>query len=56
MGSTKKYYNKIRIYLEDIINYHKSDTMKIQLTIAINFISSIDTAEERAVHSKSDNI
>ena len=30
--------------------------MKIQLTIAINFISSKDNDEERKMHSKSDNI
>ena len=31
-------------------------TWKIQLTIAINFISSIDNDEERVMHSKSDNL
>ena len=30
--------------------------MEIQLAIAINFISSKDTNEERAIHSKRDNI
>ena len=39
-----------------INNLQKSDTWKIQLTIANNFISSIDNDEERAIHSKSDNI
>ena len=34
----------------------KSDTWKIQLTIANNFVSSIDNNEERVMHSKSDNI
>ena len=29
---------------------------KIQLPVAINFISSIDNDEECAMHSKSDNI
>ena len=29
---------------------------KIQLTIAVNFISSIDNHEERVVHSKIENI
>ena len=33
----------------------KSDSWKIQLTIAINLISSKDTDEECAMHSKSDN-
>ena len=35
---------------------HKSDTWKIQFTIAINFISSKDVDEENIMHSKSDNI
>ena len=44
-------------YLNYIINsLKKSDKWKIQLTIANNFISSIDTDEERVVHSESDNI
>ena len=30
--------------------------MKIQLTIAINFISSKDNNEKRVMHSKSENI
>ena len=33
--------NKIRPYLKDINNLKKSDTWKIQLTIANNFIFSI---------------
>ena len=37
-------------------NLRKSDTWKIQLTIADNFISSLDNDEERVMHSKSDNI
>ena len=50
----EEYFNKIRPYLKDIINkLKKSDTWKIQLTIAINFISSINNNEERLVHSKS---
>ena len=44
-------------YLNHIINsLKKSDKWEIQLTIANNFISSIDTDEERVVHSESDNI
>ena len=55
--SVEEYLNKIRPYLKDIINnLKKSDTWKIQLTIANNFISSIDNDEEREMHSKSDNI
>ena len=37
-------------------HYEKYDTLKIQLTIAINFISSEDTDEEPVMHSKSDSI
>ena len=39
-----------------IINLQNSDAWKIQLTIAINFISSKDVAEERVTQSSSDNI
>ena len=34
----------------------KSDTWKIQLTIAIYFISSKDNDEKRVINSKSNNI
>ena len=41
--SVKKYLYKIRPYLKNIIiNLKKFDTRKIQLTIANNFLSSID--------------
>ena len=41
----------------NIINdLKKSDTWKIQLTIAINFISPKDTDEEHIMNSKNDNI
>ena len=54
----EEYLNKICPYLKDIKNdLKKSGPWKIQLTIAINFISSIDdNDEERVMHSKSDNI
>ena len=39
-----------------IIDLQKSDTWKIQLTIAINFISSKDVDEDRVMHSKRGNI
>ena len=39
-----------------LIDLQNSDTWKSQLTIAINFISSKDTEEERVMHSNSDNI
>ena len=52
----EQYRNKIRPYLQDIINCVKeSETWKIQL-IANKFISSIDDNEESVIHSKNDNI
>ena len=55
--SVEDFLNKIRPYLKDIINnLKKSDIWKVQLTIANNFISSIDYHEERVIHWKSDNI
>ena len=36
--------------------FQLTDTWKIQLTIANNFVSSIDYDEERVMHLKSDNI
>ena len=46
----------MKSYLKDIINnLKKLDTWKIQLTIAIDFISSKDKDEERVMYSKSDN-
>ena len=38
----EEYLNKIRPYLKDIKNLEKSDTWKIQLTIAINYVSPKD--------------
>ena len=53
----KEYLNKIRTYLKDIIyDLKNSDTWKIQLTVAISFISSKDNDEEHLMHLKSDNI
>ena len=55
--SVEEYLNKIRLYLKNIINdLKKSDTQKIQLTIAVKFISSKDNDEEPGMHSKRDNI
>ena len=55
--SVEEYLNKIKPYLKDIVsNLKKSDTWKIKLAIANNFISSTDNDKERARHSKSDNI
>ena len=42
--------------MDIITDLQKPDTWKIQLTIAINFISSIDSEKEHIMHSKSDNI
>ena len=42
--------------LKDINNINISDTYKIQLTIAINFILSRDNDIEHAIHGKSYNI
>ena len=39
-----------------IIGLQNSDTWNIQLTIAINFISSKDVQGESVLHSRSDNI
>ena len=53
--SVEEYLNKIKPYLKDIINSPKKcDTWKIQLTIANNFIPSIDNDEGRIRHLKSD--
>ena len=55
--SVKEYLNVIKPYLKDmIIDLQISDTWKIQLTIAINFISSKDVDEQCVMHSKSENI
>ena len=52
-----KYLNKIKPYFRNIIiDLQSSDTWKIQLTIAINFISSKDAKEDRIMHSISNNI
>ena len=58
----EKYLNKeynilTRIYLKGIINILKKfDTWKIELTIANNFIYSIDNDEDCVMHSKSGKI
>ena len=49
----KQYLNKVKHYSRDIIiNLQKSDTWKIQLTTAINFISSADVDKVSVMHSK----
>ena len=39
-----------------IIDLQKSGTWKIQLTIAINFVSSKDTDDEQVMHSGNNNV
>ena len=54
---TRRISNKIKPYLRNIIiDLQNSDTWKIQLTIAINFISSKDAKEEHALYSRSNSI
>ena len=49
--SLDEYLNKIKSYLRNIIiNRQISDSWKIQLAIAINFISSKNTEEERVMY------
>ena len=55
--SLEDYFNIIRPFLKDMINNHKTrEEWKIQLTMQITFISSLDTGEFRIMHSKSDNL
>ena len=55
--SVWQYCNKTRSYLKDIVNNpKKSDSCKIQLTIANNFISSTDYDEDHVMYSKSETI
>ena len=54
--SIKEYVDEIKAYLKYIINnLQKFDSLKILLTIAINFVSSKDNGEEPVMHSKSNN-
>ena len=46
----KECFDKIKPYLKDINNLQKSDTWEIQLTEAINLISSKDIDEESVMH------
>ena len=55
--SQDEYLNKIEPYLRNIIiDLQNSDTKKIQLANAINFISSKDVEEDCVMHSGSNNI
>ena len=54
--SLKESLGKINIYFRDIIiDHQKFATWKIQLKIAINFISSKDAEKERLMQPTSDN-
>ena len=44
--TVEEYLNKIRPHLKDINNIKKSDTWKIQLTIANNFMFSKDNDKD----------
>ena len=49
--SLDEYLHKIKPYLRNmIINLQNFDVWKIQLTIAITFISSKDAEDERVMH------
>ena len=53
----EEYLDKTTPYLEDVINnLKKSDSWRIQLTLANNFIYSVDNDEEHLMHSKCDNL
>ena len=55
--SVKEYLDIIKEYLNDIIHNHKTQgEWKIQLTLAINFLSPKDFKETRTMHSNSDNM
>ena len=52
-----EYFNMIRPYLIDTIYNHKAQgDCKIQLIMRVIFVSSIDRAEFRVLHTKSDNV
>ena len=49
--STEKYPNKVVPYFNDIINYlKKSDSWKIQLRLAINFMYPKNNHEQNVIH------
>ena len=53
--SFKEYLNEIKRNLKDIINnLKKFDAWKVQLIVAINFIFSKETKEEKVMYSDSD--
>ena len=55
--SLEEYLIIIRPYLRDMIDNHEAHSdWKIQLVMKIDFISSLDTAEFREMHTKSDTV
>ena len=55
--SLEDYLDITRPFLTDMINnYNTRGEWKIQLTMWINFISSLDTGEIFTMNSKSDNV
>ena len=55
--SPEDYLDIIRPFLRDIINNHNTHgEWKIQLTMRINFTSSLGNREFRIMHSKSDDV
>ena len=52
-----KYFDKIKLYLKDMIDDYKSKgEWKIQIIMRIIFISVIDKNETQVMHAKSDNV
>ena len=57
MLSVTEYLDMIRPYLSDMMNNHKCEgEWKIQLSMAINFMSSKDSEETLTMHTKSHNV
>ena len=55
--SLDEYLNKLKPYMRNIIvDFQNSDTWKIQVTIATNFIYSKEAEEECVMHSRNNNI
>ena len=53
----RPYLGKWRIHSDNKIREHKTQSeWKIQLTMAIHFISSKDSDETRTMHTKSNNV
>ena len=54
--SLENNFNRSRPFLRDMVNNHKTHgEWKLQLTMQIAFISSLNTGEFCIMHSKSDN-